>query len=252
MLVDDCIFTGNGWGVNSGGLNLTRCTIVANDHGIHEQGSYGATATDSIVWGNTTSDYFNLSIGAFGHFFKCVGFTTGVSGAAAFNQVLMVNPKLWDLATGNLHLQPGSPCIDIDGAIDAGALQFDPAYGASFQDLGAGLAGSTGIPSLNAFGHMFPTGPVTLRLTNAPANGTAVLVFGLSPIFVPALGGTLVPSPTIIIAGLPLDGTGSLALTGPWPAGVPSSTTFVFQAWIPDAAAPFGFAASNGVQLTAP
>ena len=79
-----------------------------------------------------------------------------------------------------------------------------------------------------------------------------MLVIGLSAINVPFKGGTLVPSPDILITGLASNSLGLLSLGGTWPSGIPSGTKFWFQEWITDPAAVLGFSATNGLRGITP
>jgi hypothetical protein len=254
LLVQRCILTGNGAGTHGQSPFLDHSTVVGNDVGVREKG-YGVVATHSIVWGNASWDYANLSIGAFGSFSDCVGLMkVQESGAGiSFDHVLHGDPELWGPAYGELHLQPGSPCIDFAGPDDVGALEFDPAYGADFRDVGFALAGTGAAPALAATGYMFPGEPVVLQVTGGPAGGSAIVALGLSAAYAPLLGGTLVPVPDAVLAPLLLDGAGALTLPAfVWPAVLPSGTAFYAQAWVPDPGGPAGFAATNGLQATTP
>jgi hypothetical protein len=84
----------------------------------------------------------------------------------------------------------------------------------------------------------------------APVAGT-VLVIGLAPAFAPFKGGVLVPQPDVLV-GLVTDGTGGVLLQADWPAGVASGLQLWLQAWVADASASYGLAASNGVTAGAP
>ena len=77
-------------------------------------------------------------------------------------------------------------------------------------------------------------------------------MLGVILLSLPFLGGVLVPTPDIVVAGLVIGPGGDLSLSTTWPAGVPSNLALHVQFWIQDAAAPFGFAATNGVRLTTP
>ena len=119
-------------------------------------------------------------------------------------------------------------------------------------DLGGGLAGVAGVPALAIQGSLVPGSPVSLSLSGGPAAGVAHLAIGLSRVDVPFKGGVLVPSPDAVLAGLPLDGAGSLAVSSTWPHGLPSGVPTWWQAWLPDAAAVKGWSASNALQLAQP
>ncbi len=121
-----------------------------------------------------------------------------------------------------------------------------------FEDLGSGLAGSTGIPQLVGSGTLQVGDPVALSLSNAKPGAAAILVVGTSIANLPLFGGTLVPSPERLAFGLTVDALGDLNLLSPWPAGVPSGTALVLQYWVEDPGGPVGFAASNAVCATSP
>lgn len=119
-------------------------------------------------------------------------------------------------------------------------------------DLGLGLAGVSGVPQLVGTGSLAGGDPVSLVLGNAKPNGAATLVIGLTPLVAPFKGGTMVPHPDILVAGLLTNGAGALVLSGTWPTGVPTGVTFWTQYWIADGAGPQGFSASNGLAGTTP
>jgi hypothetical protein len=109
----------------------------------------------------------------------------------------------------------------------------------SVEDLGLGLAGSTGVPLLWGSLECLPGGApaLTLTLGNALPNSTTTLVLGLTEIDLPFKGGTLVPSPAVLVYGLPTGLFGTLPLAGSLPASTPSG---------------FGLSASNGLSITTP
>lgn len=119
-----------------------------------------------------------------------------------------------------------------------------------FEDLGHALAGTKGYPIQLAAGTLLPGEPFAFDLLNARPVAPAVHVVGLSPLFAPYKGGTLVPAPDVLNV-LATDAAGSLHLAGPWPAGG-SGLTLWLQFWITDPAGPKGRAASNAVSATIP
>lgn len=121
---------------------------------------------------------------------------------------------------------------------------------APWTGLGAGLAGAAGFPRLAAAGSQHAGEDVRVWLSKGPASGTAFLVLGVSEFAAPFKGGTLVPSPDVLLT-LPLDALGSVAFALPWPAGL-SGLTLWWQAWMPDVTQPLGFSASNALTSTAP
>ena len=124
-----------------------------------------------------------------------------------------------------------------------------------WSDLGQGLAGTNGLPSLQGLGSLVGGTPVTLGLTNARPNATSYLVVGVGTVNLPFYGGTLIPefqAPNGLFLTLVTNGAGNLLLNNTWPTGLPSGLAITFQHWIVDPLGPFGFAASNGLTGTTP
>lgn len=119
-------------------------------------------------------------------------------------------------------------------------------------DLGGAITGSVGLPKLTGGGELIGGQPLTLTLTRAKPFAPMTLIVGVSSLGLPFKGGTLVPNPTLLIAGLSANAQGTLVLPATWPLGLPSWLTFYSQAWIADSAGPAGFAASNGLSGTTP
>ena len=160
---------------------------------------------------------------------------------------------------GNQDTNPAEPITLITGApfatgVPLGQFVFTrlDTPTPAFPSLGGGLAGAGGEPSLSGQGSLTPGSATSLDLANALPNGTATLIIGSSAAGLPLLGGTLVPSPDVLVFGLPVDAAGELSLSAPWPSDVPAASTFVFQVWVEDAGGPEGYAASNAVCATAP
>ena len=125
----------------------------------------------------------------------------------------------------------------------------------TWDDLGSGLAGTHGVPSLTGTGSLIADEPLTIALSGALESATTYLV--VSPVtldFFPFYGGTLVPDPnppgTFFI--LATDGAGALNLPAVWPAGFPPGFELYLQCWLLDGGGPFGFAASNAIRATTP
>lgn len=132
--------------------------------------------------------------------------------------------------------------LNLVGSIDT-AVQLDLG---PWEKLGNGLAGTT-TPKLRAFGQLTANAPTTVRLTDGIPNGTANLIIGLTPANLAFLGGTLVPTPDVIVFGLPIDANGTLEFTANWPAAAPAGTKVHMQYWNDDLGAPFSYSASNAV-----
>ena len=147
---------------------------------------------------------------------------------------------------------------DLDGyldrdELDAGSDPADPfMLPGTWTNLGFALAGTHGAPIATGTGTLQPLTTLTLALLDARENVPAWLVSGVAQANLPFKGGTMVPSFDLLLAGLFTGPAGQIDLAGPTPAGLPSGFAFYFQWWISDPAAVKGFAASNGLQATAP
>jgi hypothetical protein len=123
-----------------------------------------------------------------------------------------------------------------------------------FLDLGPGIAGSAGVPTLLGTGDL-TAGSATgfqMSIGDALPLSTALLLVGLTPANVPFKGGTLYPFPYAVIVPLGTDGAGDASLAATIPSGTPSGTTIVFQAWLADPAAVHGMSATNGIEAIVP
>ncbi|MHC5210743.1 MAG: agmatine deiminase family protein [Planctomycetota bacterium] len=122
----------------------------------------------------------------------------------------------------------------------------DPTWG-TWANLGQGLAGTRGVPSLVGSGGLVGGEPLQVQLVSALENAAATLVMGFDALDAPFKGGVLVPNPALWVFGLLTDGGGALSLSGTWPNGVPSGLSLYLQVWVVDPQAPVGLAGSNGV-----
>ena len=118
-------------------------------------------------------------------------------------------------------------------------------------DLGGGLPGTGGPPSLDAVGSLADGTQLTLSVQGAAANASAVLVAGLGTIDAPFKGGVLVPALDVLLP-LVTNAQGRVDLVATLPAGLPVGTPVALQAWIADAGGPAGFAATNAQLGTTP
>lgn len=122
----------------------------------------------------------------------------------------------------------------------------------TWEDVGWPLPGTAGPPTLTGSGLLLGNDPVSLTLASARPNASAWLITGLSGLFAPFKGGTLVPNPDLVMGPFATGASGQLVLSDTWPAGVPELVTGWFQMWIQDPVGPAGFAASNGVTCLTP
>jgi len=134
----------------------------------------------------------------------------------------------------------------------SGVVLLTPVGDVGFEDLRDGLAGSTGVPQLTGSGVLATGQTVSFALAGALPGGTTSLVLGLGVLGAPFKGGTLVPTPDILVPGIPTDSNGFYVFGATWPASVPQGAQLFFQVWIPDATGPAGFSATNGLQVTSP
>ena len=119
-------------------------------------------------------------------------------------------------------------------------------------DLGHGLAGVDGIPSLLGLGEMLAGSPGALKLTHANPDKLAVLFIGATSAPAPFKGGTLVPVPVSILFMLGTSPDGTITLPwNSWPS-MPPGTDWFFQYAIVDSAGPAGASLSNAVRALQP
>jgi len=224
------------------------------------------TSHDTVPW--TISAGFQFPTGVVGISSELEGW----SGAGTFTAVVET-----DALNGELSIPDGLPFYTwfmswsggkeitlpgggvglspVDGVFDVLKLTLtlcdcpngDPA--APWADVGAGVAGSAGVPTLHGAGSLCPGEGGALQLAGAKPNSPAWLVIGLANASLPFKGGVLVPSPDFVLPVATSAG-GGFALPFVWPAGIPSGLQLWFQAWIKDATAVAGFAASAGLQAT--
>ena len=158
---------------------------------------------------------------------------------------------------GLADLVVGLPLADLAAPVprlDAGAVRV---FGMSsvvapWVELGGGLAGQAGLPTLHGVGVPAPDEPVTLVLGQAAPSSTFVLIIGSSATNQPFKGGVLGPAPDVVLGGFSTNGAGSASLEGRWPSAWPAGLELFLQAWISDASGPQGVTASNVLQVTLP
>ena len=149
------------------------------------------------------------------------------------------------------HVLCGADHYDGGGYNLAGAaFMFSPDSN-QWTDLGNGLAGVNGVPTLEGDATLLDESVFRLDVTGAAPSAIAAWIVGASALNAPFEGGVLVPSLDIVVI-FPTNGNGEAMLAGTWPAAVPTGVTLWFQTWIADAAAPQGAAATNGLSITSP
>jgi hypothetical protein len=124
--------------------------------------------------------------------------------------------------------------------------------GGPLLDRGHQLEHSTGWPILIASGSFAAGEPFAFDLFRVPFFKPIFPVMGFSVLEAPFKGGTMVPTPQIVVGSMPSGGSGELHLTGDWPLGMPSGSTIAVQFWFSASGTIAGFAASSGVRITTP
>ncbi len=122
-----------------------------------------------------------------------------------------------------------------------------PAAVSPWIDLGFAKPGIGGAPHLVGSGPLTPGSRASVALSSASPLSPALLGIGTEALYLPLLGGVLVPSPLIAVAGS-TSAAGTAEFLGTWPAGTPAGAPVIFQYWIQDPAATFGYSASNGLK----
>jgi len=125
--------------------------------------------------------------------------------------------------------------------------------GGPWTDLGSGLAGVTGVPSLVGSGTLVAGSPGNLSLSNAATGSLCVLFVSFTSTPSPFKGGTLVPVPAFFSFSFFTNGSGGFVLPwAAWPPGLPPGATLYFQYGVQDPAAIVGVSLSNAVLATTP
>ena len=119
-------------------------------------------------------------------------------------------------------------------------------------DLGSGLAGVLGVPTLTGTGTLTASSAGALTLANGKPTAICALFVSITSTPAPFKCGTLVPVPVAIQLTLVTNGAGGLPLAwGSWPSGL-SGATLYFQYAIADGAAVCGTALSNALRGDVP
>ncbi len=123
----------------------------------------------------------------------------------------------------------------------------------AFVDLGSGLPGSSGVPTLAGNGTLAAGSSGSLDLSGAAPLAFTNLFVSLSNTPTPFKGGTLstVPVALQLPVGTFLTGSWTMPWSN-WPAGIPTGFQWYFQVAVVDAAAPEGVAISNLLGATQP
>lgn len=112
-------------------------------------------------------------------------------------------------------------------------------------DLGGGLAGAQGIPSLQGFGALSPGTPGSFEITGTPPFAPAILFFSLIQVGVPFKGGVLQAYPPLAEYIINLGPAGLSMPWGSWTNSLPPGVDMYFQLAVKDQAAVKGVSITN-------
>jgi len=121
----NCIFSGNSAGIAGGGMSnysssptVTNCIFIGNTAGTRGGGmdnySSSPILANCVLWGDTVSTGSEIYDGSSTSTVTYSNIQGGFTGEGNID----VDPLFVDAASGDLHLQPTSPCIDT-GSNDA-------------------------------------------------------------------------------------------------------------------------------------
>ncbi len=153
-----------------------------------------------------------------------LGYTMGVAGSA--DNVLSI----------------ANTCLTV--------AQFRATQAPRWCQLGGGIAGASGTPSLVGTGTINQLAPLELSIGGYGAPGIGALILGVTAVNVPLFGGTLVPAldytVTLVGGGAPIVHDAS------WLAALPPGFQIWAQAAFLDLTGPQGWTASDAVSVTRP
>lgn len=150
--------------------------------------------------------------------------------------------ELWTIV-GGVH----SPALSADFNRHFVNHLMDHPKPGDWLDLGFSIDGTRGTPTLVGDSSLVGGTPLNLFVGGALENTPAFLVVGLDTTYAPFGGGTLVPCPDVIVAGLSTDASGQYMVSSDLPVGLPTGFSIYFQSWQLDPLGPAGFSATNGL-----
>jgi hypothetical protein len=164
----------------------------------------------------------------------------GVPSSHAFDSVAGLSGDGRTLAGAHQSYADGSWIVELpEGGIG------------EITELGHGVGWSIA-PKLDVFGAFAGGSPTSILASGLEPSTTAYLVIGFSQLLQPFKGGTLIPSPELVIEfptffGGPLPVGDFL-----WPEGVSSGSEVIMQLWAQDSGSPFGLSSSSGKRIITP
>lgn len=245
-LVDGSIAGRSAVAANS---SLDRCTVARAGFDAQSELFLDCALSNSIV-----QDSVGFAISATNSYSYC-----NVQGLSMGGGNFDLDPLFWSPTTGDLHLIPGSPCIDAgdparqdpDGSrLDVGALPFDPLYAAEPVEVCAGKVTSLGeVPHLTSAAVPRLGQAWRADLTGALPGAIALGVWSDAPGATPFSGGLLCVGAPRRLALTSTDASGALALAfTPTPIQVGDRLRLQVVFRDPAAADGSGLGLSNGIE----
>ncbi len=128
--------------------------------------------------------------------------------------------------------------------------QFRATVAPRWCDLAGGIAGAAGVPTMTGSGTINQLKPLRLTIEGYAPGSIGILLVGGSAINVPLFGGTLVPSPDILLTLI--GSSSSIPFDCSWLANLAPGTQAWLQSAFLDPAAVEGLSASDAVLVTVP
>lgn len=128
--------------------------------------------------------------------------------------------------------------------------QFRATVAPRWCDLAGGIAGGAGVPTMTGSGTINQLKPLRLTIEGYAPGSIGILLVGGSALNVPLFGGTLVPSPDILLTLI--GSSSSIPFDCSWLANLAPGTQAWLQSAFLDPAAVQGLSASDGVLVTVP
>jgi len=162
-----------------------------------------------------------------------------------------------ELVSTEFDVPSSVPAGDYSLVVVANGIASDPVpFSApspgTWTNLGFGLPGLFGIPSLTGTGVQTAGQPAEIDLTQTFPSALATLFVGLSSNPTPFKGGFIVPLPSLLMVTLVTSPMGTIPFPFTWPAGLPSGFSIYFQYGIQDDFTIHGIALSNALRSTTP
>lgn len=216
-------------------------------YGLMGSSGLGSLTNKPVVVGETTLVVLKITLNS-GTGTTWRLFLDPVIGTAepAYPDAVMGLAQVASLPT-SLHLDNGTGFTTDEIRIGLSWASVLPPGPSRWTDVGFAKPGVWGAPHLAGSGPLAPGTSNALLLTHANALSPALLVTGFVTQNTALLGGILVPEP-VLVSVANTDAGGGLSASLPVPGFAPVGLPILFQYWIQDSAATFGWSASNGLR----